>query len=293
LIYNVKGHIKFVFNVTAGYNTVLSGIFFGGTSGTVTSTVATPVITPNGGTYSTAQSVTITDGTSGAEIRYTLNGTDPISTSALYSGPFTVSSSATVKAKGFKSGMNASAPASATFTISTGSIGGAPFADAGADTTTIGNWRGKYGADGYNVIGKAVLYPAYAQVVASSSKQDWIWNDPTSDSRALTTPDGSSRVAGCWYSSTGFDIDLNFTDGKTHRLAAYFLDWDYAGRSEKLELLDATTGTVLQTLNLSGFSGGVYHIWDLKGHLKLRVTKVAGPNAVVNGLFFQPSPTQL
>jgi uncharacterized delta-60 repeat protein len=293
LAYNIKGHVKFVFNQTAGYNAVLSGIFFGGSSGTTTSTVATPGITPNGGNYSAAQTVSISDSTTGAEIRYTLNGTDPSTSSALYSGPFTVGSSATVKAKGFKTGMNASATASATFTISSGTTTGTKFAYVGTDTTTTGNWRGKYGAEGYNVIGKAVLYPSYAQVVPSSSKQDWVWNDPTSDTRALTTPDGSSREAGCWYSANGFDIDLNFTDGKTHRLAVYFCDWDYAGRSEKIELIDAASGSVLQTLSLSNFSGGVYHVWDIKGHVKLRLTKIAGANAVVNGLFFQASPAQL
>lgn len=293
LNYTLKGHVKFLFTRTGGPNAVLSGIFFGGAS-TTTSTVGTPVITPNGGTYSSAQSVTITDSTTGAEIHWTADGSDPTTSSALYSGPLTITASATLKAKAFKSGMTASATASAAFTISSGTgTTGAKFVYAGADTSTLGNWRGKYGADGYNVIGKAVLYPSYATVAASSSKQDWVWNDPTTDARALQTPDGTSREAGCWYSSTGFDIDLNFTDGKTHRLAAYFCDWDYAGRSEKLELLDAASGTVLQTLTLSSFSGGQYQIWDIKGHVKLRLTRIAGPNAVVNGLFLQAAAAQL
>ena len=34
----------------------------------------------------------------------------------------------------------------------------------GPDTTTEGNWKGTYGADGSNVIGGTASYPAYATV---------------------------------------------------------------------------------------------------------------------------------
>jgi uncharacterized delta-60 repeat protein len=288
--WDITGNIRISLTPKSG-NAVVGGIFFGGGS-TTTPIVATPTFSPNGGTYSTSQTVSLSTSTAGAEIHYTFDGSDPTTSHALYTGPFTISSTTTVKAKAFKSGMTASATASATFTISSGTAG-AKFVYAGVDSATAGNWRGKYGADGYNVIGKAVSYPVYAQVSASSAKQDWTWNNPATDPRALLTPDGSSRIAACWYSSTGFDIDLNFTDGKTHRLAAYFCDWDSAGRSERLELIDAASGAVLQTLTISNFSPGLYQIWDLKGHLKLRLTKLSGPNAVVNGLFFQTAATQL
>ncbi|MDT4896290.1 MAG: hypothetical protein QOH25_1367, partial [Acidobacteriota bacterium] len=37
------------------------------------------------------------------------------------------------------------------------------------DTTTQGNWKGTYGAEGYNVINDLVSYPAYAQVTPSGN----------------------------------------------------------------------------------------------------------------------------
>jgi hypothetical protein len=294
LIWDFSGHIKINITPSSG-NAVTSGIFFGGGSGTTQQTVATPTISPAGGTYSTAQNVTITTATAGAEIRYTLDGTDPTTSSALYSGPFTLSASATVKAKGFKSGMIASATASAAFTISSGGGGttsGSNFVFVGADTATQGGWIGKYGADGYNVLPNTTKYPAYAQV-SGLGKSDWVWNTTTTDARGLQLPGGTSRTAGCWYSSSPFTIDLRFTDGATHRLALYFCDWDSAGRTETVELLNGDTGAVLQTQTISGFSGGRYLIWDLKGHLQVRVTKTAGPNGVVNGIFFGAPAKQL
>jgi hypothetical protein len=88
----------------------------GGSSG---GTVAAPTFSPAGGVYSTAQSVSLTDSTSGASIRYTLDGSAPTASSTPYTGPFTVSTTTTVSAIGLKSGMTNSSVASATYTIGT------------------------------------------------------------------------------------------------------------------------------------------------------------------------------
>jgi hypothetical protein len=80
--------------------------------------VATPTFSPAAGTYSSAQSVTISCSTSDATIRYTTNGADPTSSSPIYTDPISVSSgSVTVKARAFKDGMTDSDIASATYTI--------------------------------------------------------------------------------------------------------------------------------------------------------------------------------
>jgi len=55
-------------------------------------TTATPTITPASGVYNAAQTVTISDATPGAVIYYTTNDTAPTTKSAVYTGPFTISS---------------------------------------------------------------------------------------------------------------------------------------------------------------------------------------------------------
>jgi hypothetical protein len=57
--------------------------------------------------------------TSGASIYYTTNGTSPTQSSTLYNGAITLSSSAVVKTKAFKSGYNASSEATASFSQAT------------------------------------------------------------------------------------------------------------------------------------------------------------------------------
>ena len=80
-------------------------------------TVATPTFTPEAGEYSEAQNVTISCGTEGATIHYTVDGTTPTANSATYSAPIAISETTTVKAIAMKDGMLDSEVATATYTI--------------------------------------------------------------------------------------------------------------------------------------------------------------------------------
>ena len=153
------------------------------------------------------------------------------------------------------------------------------------DLTTQGTWKSAYGVDGAAVAGDVTNYPAYAQVTMSGQNQ-YIWNSSTSDVRALQKALGSDRIAATWYSTASFSIDVNLTDGNTHQLALYCLDWDsYGPRVETITVVDSVTGYVYDTRKLSGFQSGEYLVWNLKGHVRFNVTYSAG-NAVVNGIFF-------
>ena len=80
------------------------------------SSAATPVISPSYGSFYDSQSVSISCSTAGASVRYTLDGSEPTTSSALYTAPFTLTSSATVKAKAYKDGSLSSSTASVDYT---------------------------------------------------------------------------------------------------------------------------------------------------------------------------------
>ncbi len=80
-------------------------------------TAAAPAITPNGGTFSASQSVTLSTTTATAEIFYTLDGSTPTPASTLYAGPITISTDTTIKAIASAPGYVQSSVSSATFTF--------------------------------------------------------------------------------------------------------------------------------------------------------------------------------
>ena len=90
---------------------------------TVNSPANPPAATPNfsvpAGTYSSAQSVTLSCSTASSTIYYTTNGTTPTHSSSVYSSAITVSSTETIEAICSASGYTDSAVASATYTINT------------------------------------------------------------------------------------------------------------------------------------------------------------------------------
>ena len=78
---------------------------------------ATPAFAPGAGSYTTAQTVTISDSTSGATIYYTTNGTTPMSSSSVYSGAIPVSANETVEVMAMAAGYLPSAVGSAAYGI--------------------------------------------------------------------------------------------------------------------------------------------------------------------------------
>ena len=108
----------------------------------------------------------------------------------------------------------------------------------------------------------------------------------TTDERALQRPSESDRRAACWYSDAAFVVDVDITDGRSHQVALYALDWDLWGRSQQVDVLDAASGAVLDTRTITAFDGGRYLVWTVSGHVAFRVTNTGSPNAVLSGVFF-------
>ncbi|HEY0703899.1 MAG TPA: chitobiase/beta-hexosaminidase C-terminal domain-containing protein [Candidatus Acidoferrales bacterium] len=84
---------------------------------TITTQTPAPAFSPAPGSYTSAQSVTLTD--AGATIYYTTNGNTPTHSSAVYSAAIPVSATTTIKAIASESGLTDSVVASGTYTINT------------------------------------------------------------------------------------------------------------------------------------------------------------------------------
>jgi hypothetical protein len=96
---------------------------------------ATPTFSPAGGSYTSAQSVTIGTTTPSATIYYTTNGSTPTTNSAVYAGAIAVSSTETINAIAVASGYSTSAVVSASFTI--GQLAASPSFSVGVTPASL------------------------------------------------------------------------------------------------------------------------------------------------------------
>jgi hypothetical protein len=228
-------------------------------------------------------------GTSNTTVNWTVSPSlGTITSSGLYTPPYpgTISSTQTVTITATSlADTTKSATATVTLTpfVATGTA-----AFATLDTTTEGNWHGVYGSNGYNVINGTVAYPSYVTVTPSGTNAT-TWASSTTDVRALyTSATSTSRIAATWFSNSSFLIDLVFNDGQQHRVALYCLDWDSTNRAETVAIQDANGVPLASTQNVSNFHNGEYLVWQLSGHVQIRVTTTTtSANAVVSGLFFK------
>jgi alpha-tubulin suppressor-like RCC1 family protein len=100
--------------------------------------VDTPTFAPAAGTYTSAQTVTVSCATSGATIRYTTNGNDPTITDPTIAsgGTIAVSTSQTLKARAWKAGSDPSGIRAATYTMNFGTLAAPVISPATGTYTT-------------------------------------------------------------------------------------------------------------------------------------------------------------
>lgn len=96
---SVNGIPRFTYEMWNAY-------FSGGTPPPPTGRVNLPTIQPAGGIFLAPTSVSLSCSTAGSTIYYTTNGSTPTPSSTVYSAPFTVSSTTTVKAMATASGLD-------------------------------------------------------------------------------------------------------------------------------------------------------------------------------------------
>ncbi len=167
------------------------------------------------------------------------------------------------------------------------------------DTSTQGNWKGVYGTDGYIIANDSNKPPAYLTVPSGdpfTGASTYTWVASTTEGRALQKGSAADRIASTFYARDSFTIDLPFSDTLLHQVALYLLDLDTTERAETITILDPVTNAVVGSQSFSNFHNGTWALFNIQGPARIRVSRTAGLNAVVSGVFFKtlssvPPPT--
>jgi len=171
------------------------------------------------------------------------------------------------------------------------------------DTTTGGDWIGKYGKKGYvlcNYRGEArdeKSLPAYVTALdyyrafpKTGVPDATVWATATTDKRALAPNirNSPTRNATC-YSNNGqtMSVSIGINGKHDYQVALYFVDWANEGSRMAVEMFDATTLNLIAPVKIvDKFSGGTYLVYKYNQAVKFRINKVRGELATLSGIFF-------
>jgi len=199
-------------------------------------TAARPVISPNGGTFATAQSVTLSSSTPSAAIYFTRDGSTPTPASPEYTGPISISTDTTIKAIASAPGYLQSSVSSAIFNFTsqtapvTVSPGGGTYGSAQTVTLSDADTSAKiyYTTDGSTPTASSTLYTGPIQVTVSKTIKA-IAIDPALQNSNVTTAAYIIQVGG---------NTINFGSGFSTTTGLQFNGSAVASNDTRLQLTD-------------------------------------------------------
>lgn len=179
--------------------------------------VRTPTFSPDGGTYTSAQSVTISCATAGAAIYYTTDGSTPTASSTKYTAPVTVSESLTLKAIAIKDD-DKSNVATASYTIK----------DEGDDPTPTG--------DG--------IFKKVTSTSDLESGKRYLIVYEGDEAKALMRLDGKAGSSSVTVNSSSIDMNQSGNQAMVLTLQKVGNDWTIKGSDGNFMALTSNSNTL-------------------------------------------------
>lgn len=198
---------------------------------TISTPTATPIFNPLPGTFTTTQTVTISDGTPGATIYFTTNGTTPTVGSSVYTGAITVSSSTTIQAIAIAAGDSTSALGTAAYTITS------PPTTA---TPTMSVPQGAYSSTQMVTISDAT--PGAAIYYTTNGSQPTTTSTPYTTAITVGTTETIEAIA----IAPGYSPSM--TASAAYTINALGADFQIASSASTLNIAQGKSGTVTITI---------------------------------------------
>lgn len=167
------------------------------------------------------------------------------------------------------------------------------------DIETKGNWRNKYGKQGYilcsyDSLSDRTRLPDFIRDVKFSRNGNTHWITSTTDIRALESDkEESGRNLGAAHTRDPLvclqtmTIDLSGEKDRAYQLALYFVDWDRKGRRSAIEVFNLETKKLIMPVYMvREYQGGKYIVFNVDQPVRIRINQVRGDNAALSGLFF-------
>jgi len=161
-----------------------------------------------------------------------------------------------------------------------------PISEFKQDSLTKGNWKSKYGKEGYVLFSPAKegenleRLPEYLNAPVLKNQANFHFKGTGFGAIITQDPRPTAQT---------ITIDLPVKDNQPHQLALYFLDADRQNRRTAVEIFDMNTLKLLSPVQMiRNQTNGKYLIFNYKRSIRVRINQVRGKNAALSGLFFDP-----
>lgn len=167
----------------------------------------------------------------------------------------------------------------------------------GMDDTTMGDWPGKYGSDGFYMpryyFGRdCQAWPDYLCSVdcdGFTNQQFASWNSSTPSSLWTSPIAHCARYLGALETPASGSLTLYVSDTQPHQLALYVCDFKKAGREETIEIRDLHGKVLVPACTVSHFEPGKWIKFKFSGSIQVRVASLkSNSTAVLSALMFDP-----
>jgi len=261
------------------------------------SPASAPSFSPAGGSYSSTQTVTITDSTASATIYYTTDGSTPTSSSAIYSTPLTISTTTTLQAIATAPGFSTSSVSSATYTIasSSGGSGTVSFGNGFTSSNLALNGFAKLSGsrlrltDGGATEAGTAFYASTLNVQSFVTDFSFQLANPNGDGMAFVIQNAGKTALGATGGALGYGPATGTTGGIPTSIAVKFDLYNNAGEGADSTgiytngALPTTPATDLTSSGVNLHSGDTFQVHAVYNGTVLTVTitdSVTGKTAI-------------
>lgn len=258
--------------------------------GTASNQAAKPSLSPGGGTYTNAQSVTIKSSTSGATIRYTTDGNKPTpTTGTVYTGPVSIAASTTLKAIAYKSGTTNSTVASGNYVIDGSSGGGGGGGSDGGGSGSDNLNPSAPPSSNFDLSKFKLTIPSGSDIATSTLNSGYtlanaFYTDPVTGGMVFRTLNIGGTTSGSTYSRTELREMLNESAGTTELGNNWVLGSSSSSAKAEAAGVDGTMTATL-TVDHASTTGDSTKVG------RLIVGQIHGPETEVIRLYYHKRPS--
>lgn len=137
------------------------------------------------------------------------------------------------------------------------------------DTAHKGDWIGRYGSEGYLLVGVGDFLPSNVTLVNSNT---FLYAPGrTEDPRGLEIPNEKFRSPNCWVGSYPYGFNISFADDASHQVTFYTMAWARQNTRSRVQMYDTVTGRLLDDRVLGNVNEGGFAVYNMRRQIHIRI----------------------